>query len=71
MNNENSVGKRAINPNNEARARAIAKKKASENPLRVVLLNCHGWVRDTEAVKNDWIWFNSCGDLARVVEVRE
>ena len=65
------MSKRIINESNEAKAKIVAKRKAAENPLRVVLTNCHGWVRDAEAIKNDWIWCDSCGDLARVVEVRE
>lgn len=65
------MSKRIINESNEAKAKIVAKRKAAENPLRVVLINCHGWVRDAEAIKNDWIWCDGCGDLSRVVDVRE
>lgn len=65
------MSKRIINDSNEEKARNIAKRKAASNPLRVVMLNCHGWVRDSDAIKNDWIWCEGCGDLARVIQVRE
>ena len=55
------------------RRKALRKlaKVASSNPLRRVLLECHGWVRDTSAIAGDWLWCEKCSDLRYVVELKE
>lgn len=46
-------------------------KRAKANPLRVVRIECHGPVRDPDAIVGDWIWCDKCSDNARVISVRE
>lgn len=46
-------------------------RAARSNPLRTVRLSCHGPVRDAVAIVGDWIWCETCADLAPVVSVRE
>ena len=60
----------------EQQRRAAARKlrrRTAANPLRRVLLTCHGWVRDPSAVVGDWLFCEhaDCGDLRRVIEVAE
>ena len=57
-------------------ARPVPKGRSGQpvraaSPLRRVLFDCHGWVRDAGALTGDWVWCDSCGDFARVTAVED
>ena len=68
---------RRTQPARQARpARPVPKGRSGQpvraaSPLRRVLFDCHGWVRDTGALTGDWVWCNSCGDFTRVTAVED
>lgn len=54
-----------------AAANRRIRSATKSNPLRRVLLECHGWVRDPLAAKGDFVWCGECADWAKAVDVAE
>ena len=50
---------------------AAARSRDSAHRLRRVLIDCHGWVRDSVAVVGDHVWCATCADWTRVVDLVE
>lgn len=59
-----------LTPEQRRQALRLLAKAAQSNPLRRVRLDCHGWVRDASAVKDDWIWCEKCEDHRKVLELK-
>ena len=60
-----SALERGLRPDAASRARRVAQR----NPLRRVLLGCHGWVQDSVAERGDHVWCEQCADWSRVLDV--